>query len=117
MMLDRRDSAQVDDLIVSTVTTASETVRFYVTCAIVVATLTITAVLVVAILVPDNTGVVATIIGITSPLLLALIAAGFHAQAVSINGKLSQLIKATAEKEHMKGVVEGLKENPRTNIE
>lgn len=115
-MIDRRQSGPIDDLIVSTVTSATETVRFYVTCAIVVAALTMSAVLVVAILVPENTSVIATIIGISSPLLLALIAAGFHAQSVSINGKLAQLIKATAEKEHMKGIVEGLQENPKINI-
>jgi len=108
-----------DDIVVerrATVTGATSTVKLYVTGAVVMAAMTIGGVLGAVALAPNNPTIIPTIVGITSPIILALLGGGLHGMAVSIDGKMSQLLRATAEKEHAKGLIEGLKENPKTNI-
>lgn len=95
---------------------ATTAVRFYVLAAVATALMTVAAVVLLAVLVPDNTSVIATVIGITSPIILSLIAFGQRSIAVSIDGKMSQLLRATAEKERAQGLIQGLRENPETNI-
>lgn len=95
---------------------ATSTVKLYVIATLVTAAMTIIAVVVAAAIVPDNTAVIATIVGVTSPIILSLIGGALHGMAVSIDGKLSQLVQAREDKARAEGVIEGLKENPKTNI-
>lgn len=98
---------------------ATSTVKFYVIAVVVCAAMTIAAVIAVAILMPANQSgtVITAVVGVTAPVILAFIAGAQHAMAVAMDGKLSQLVRAEKEKEHAEGKIEGLKENPRTNIE
>lgn len=98
---------------------ATATVKMYVIAVIVMAGMTIAAVVAVAVFMPapQSASVITAIIGVTAPIILALLAGGQHGMATAMDGKLSQIVRATAEKERALGVVEGLKENPKTNIE
>jgi len=98
---------------------ATSTVKLYVIAVVVCAAMTIAGVITIAILMPvaQSGTVITAVVGITAPIILALLAGGQHAMAVAMDGKLSQLVRAEKGKEHAEGVVEGLRENPRTNIE
>lgn len=100
----------------TSVTGASGTVKFYVTAAVCVAMVTIVAIVVLAVVVPMNTTVIATVIGVTFPIISSLMGGALHSMAVSVDGRLSQLLLVTGEKEHAQGQIEGLRENPKTNI-
>lgn len=91
--------------------------RFYTIAAIGLSMFTIVAVVVVVLFQPQNTAAISTIIGITAPLILALMAAGNIGILRVLDGHQSQLMAAIAEKERAKGQLEGLRENPKTNID
>lgn len=95
----------------------ASTMKFFVGSAIFLCMVTVIAVVVVITLVPNPTVYVAMIIGITTPITTALLAAGLQGVALTIDGKMSQLLEATAQKERLSGVIEGLKENPKVNLE
>ena len=90
--------------------------KFYIKCAVGLCVLTIIAVVSLTMYVENPTAAVATILGITTPMTMGLLAAGLHGVATNVDGKMSQLLQSTAKAEHLEGLVEGLKENPRTNI-
>lgn len=64
----------------------------------------------------DPTGSIATIVGIGTPVILALLGKGIYGMAVSIDGRLSQLLKVEGDKKKLEGKIEGLKENPDINF-
>lgn len=98
-----------------TVSSAS-TVKVFVVSVLFLALLTIAAVVTLSIMVPNNNTIITIVIGITSPLMIALLGAGLQGMASSVDGKMAQLLEATAEKERLRGLVEGLKVNPLTNV-
>lgn len=108
-MLSRRRAA---DHLPST----TSNMKFFVGSAIFLSVTTVVAVVTVTALVPGNTSIVTTIVGITTPITMALLAAGLHGLSVTIDGKMSQLLEATAQKERLGGIIEGLKENPKVNL-
>lgn len=79
--------------------------------------ITVTGVVVVAVLVPQNTSAVSVIIGLMTPLLTALLAFAIHSMSASIDGRMTQLLEATAQKEHVKGIVQGLAVNPNAALQ
>lgn len=93
---------------------ATATVRLYVIAVVVMAMTTIAAVVAVAVFMPaaQSANVITAIIGVTAPIILALLAGGQHSMSVAMDGKLSQIVRATAERERARGVIEGLKDNP-----
>ena len=95
---------------------ATATVRLYVIAVVVTAAMTIAAVMALAIVVPNNTAVIATVIGISMPIIAGFLGGAVHGTAVALDGKLSMFMKTVAAKEHAEGVIQGLKENPKTNI-
>lgn len=98
------------------VTSASAAVRTYAFAVIAVAAITIAGVVAAAVLAPTNTSLIAVIVGVTSPIILSLISGGMHSMAVSMDGRLSQIVRITEEKARAQGMIQGLKENPNTNI-
>jgi uncharacterized membrane protein len=98
------------------ITPGTANMRIYVTLSVIVCSITVAAVVILAIVQPNNTAAIATIIGLTTPITMTLLAAGLHGMSTSLDGRMTQLLQATAEKEHVKGVVEGLVANPKTNI-
>lgn len=96
---------------------SAQPAKFFIAGAIVLCAITVAAVVLLAVLQPTNTMAIPTVIGVTSPIIMALVAAGLHNVAASINGRMTQLLESEKEKEHVKGVVEGLVVNPKTNVE
>lgn len=91
--------------------------KFAILGAIVVYLMTVVAVVVLSLFQPPNTASnIITVIGITSPLGTALLAYGIHGLVTAVDGRVTQLIQATAEKEHAKGAIEGLAVNPSVNV-
>jgi hypothetical protein len=93
----------------------SKNARFCIVCAIVVSIVTAIGVVVLALLQPDTTAI-PIVIGITTPVITALIGAGFHGGLSAIDGRMTQLLNVSAKAEHSQGVVEGLAINPKTNV-
>lgn len=91
--------------------------RFYTLAAIGLSMFTVVAVVVLVVFQPQNPGAITTVIGITAPLILGLMGAGNIGIYKVLDGHQSQLMAAIAEKERVKGHLEGLRENPNTNIE
>jgi hypothetical protein len=90
-------------------------VRLYIQSAITIAGMMITGDVLINLFIKDASRadhVTGQIRDIGMPLIVALIGAGFHGVAVSIDGRLSQLLRTTAEKERTEGFVEGLSANP-----
>lgn len=100
----------------ATVVGATQTVKLYVIAVVITAFGTIAAVIGLAVFVPSNPTLIPVVVGITAPIILALIAGGQHSMAVAMDGKLSHLLRVTGEKERAQGLVEGLKENPNINL-
>lgn len=92
--------------------------RFYILCAIGMSGLTVCAVVAIVLWQPENASpYVNIIIGITAPTILALLGAGGIGVAKIIDGHQSQLMAAIAKQQRAEGIIQGLKENPSTNIE
>lgn len=95
--------------------------RLYLISAIVLSIVTVGAVLVVIVAQiiagkPLETGGLYIIITITAPIIMGLLSAAGIGVLQVLDGHQAQLMRAVGEKEHAKGVIEGLKENPQTNI-
>lgn len=95
---------------------AATIVKLFAIGAIVSAFGTIIGVVSLAIFAPTNVAASVQVLGVGGPLVLGMMAAAQQAQAVVTDGRLTQLIQATAEKEHAKGMIAGLQENPGVNI-
>jgi len=95
---------------------AASAVKWYVIGIVGMALVTIAAVVLLAIYVPDNPTIIATVIGVTSPIILTLLGFGQRAMAVAVDGKLSLLMQASEDKARLEGKLEGLEQNPKTNI-
>lgn len=91
--------------------------RLYIVGAIVLSLVTVCAVLMIALLQPQNTAAIGVIIGITGPLITALIGAGGIGVLKVLDGHQSQLMAAIARQQRAEGIIEGLRENPATNLE
>jgi len=80
----------------------------YVMAILFLCTLTVCGVLGVILLRPDkdNTAILATIVGITSPVLVALLAASVQQVHHAVNSRLSQLLELTAASAKAKGVLQ-----------
>jgi len=78
--------------------------------AIVVSLVTIVVVAVVAVLRPQSTALT-VIIGITTPVTMALLAAGLQGIHRGINGRLSQLLSQTADAGRAVGRAEAIKQH------
>lgn len=102
MVLERRQS----------VLRARSSSRIYVVLAVIVSLVTMVIEATLAVLVPTDAGIRLTILGIATPLITTLIGGGLHGMIVSVDGRVSQLLKMTAEKERAEGTIEGLKANP-----
>jgi hypothetical protein len=84
-------------------------VTVYIIGAVVVSLVTSVIVAVVAILRPQSTQIT-TIVGITTPVSMALLAAGLQGIHKGINGRLSQLLHRTAQASHASGRAETIKQ-------
>lgn len=87
---------------------AAAAVNFLTVLAIIMALLTIVAVLVAAFWIPDNMALVPTILGIASPIIMALLAAGLRKFATVTDGQMGEILKLTQEAKKAEGVVEGI---------
>lgn len=103
------------------VLSAVSAAKWYLIAAIILSLGTVAAV--VAIVVaqilmgkPLETASIYIVIGITAPVITMLLAAAGLGVVNTLDGNQHQLMRAIGEKEHAKGVVEGLRENPNTNI-
>lgn len=94
----------------------SSNVRLFVLGAIFTCVFTVVAVVYLSIKAPTNTAAITTVLGITTPIMIGLLGAGIHGIATNVDGRLTQLIEMTAQKEHLQGLVEGLVENPGVNL-
>ncbi len=81
----------------------------YVMSIVVLCIVTIAAIITVTIARPtvDNTGLIATIIGVTSPILVALLAAAVQQVHYAVNSRLSQLLELTATASRAEGQLAG----------
>jgi hypothetical protein len=101
--------------------TAVSNARLYLVAAIFLSAITVVAVLIVLVAQIMTGQELQTkglyiLIGITAPMITGLLGgAGIGVLSV-LDGHQAQLMRAIAEKEHAKGLIEGLKENPNTNI-
>lgn len=96
---------------------ASSSVRLIVGGAIFVCVITVVAVVIVAAMQPPNAlQVIGTILGVTTPVTLGLLGAGLNGMSASIDGRMTQLLQVTAEKERMTGMVDGLSVNPNVPL-
>jgi hypothetical protein len=98
------------------VASSSSTVRIYVVATVVLCAMAVAAVVLLAVLRPGDTASIATVVGIVTPITVALLAGSQNAMNASIDGRMTQLLHATAEKEKIKGLVEGLTHNPNSPI-
>lgn len=103
----------------SDIPSSSQAMKMFVLGAVILCMFTVIAVVLVALLIPapENASIITIIVGITTPTILALLSAGLHGMGGAIDGKMSRLLDATAQNEHAQGLVEGLRENPRTNLD
>lgn len=64
--------------------------------AVFICSITVIIVAITAIMRPDNASVIATIIGLTTPITTALMAAGLHGIYKGVDGRFTQLLDKTA---------------------
>lgn len=86
--------------------------------------LTVTGVVLVTVLQPQNTTAADLIKDLMTPILMGLLAYALHSMSTSINGRMTQLIQATelkgqakAKEEHVTGFVQGLAVNPNAALQ
>lgn len=103
-----------DDLVIENarlkaVQPVGQRATLYVVAIVVLCVLTVAAVVAITIVRPgvDNAAIVTTIIGITAPITLALLAAALQQVHLAANARLSQLLELTAVSSKAKGVLEG----------
>lgn len=90
---------------------AAAAVNFLAVLAMIMAAITVAAVLVVILFAPEQSAsAIPTIIGITLPITMALMAAGQKKQAAVTDGQMGQVLHAVAQAEHAKGMVAGIRE-------
>lgn len=80
----------------------------YVVAIIALAMLTLASILGVLLLRPpptDNTSLIATIVGITTPIIVALLGGAVQQVHLAVNGRLTQLLEQTAAASHAKGAL------------
>jgi hypothetical protein len=101
------------------IVSAFSAARFYIVATVLVAMLTVGAVLAIVMINPaqPNMALINIIVGITGPLMAALLTGMGHGILKVLDGHQSQLMAAIAQKERAQGVIQGLKENPNVNIE
>lgn len=99
------------------VSTATAAIRIYVGAALFLCTLTVIAVVALAIYAPKGDTTSNTVVGITGAITLMLVVAGINAMAKAVNGRVTQLLDTKAEAERAKGVIEGLQQNPVINLD
>jgi hypothetical protein len=97
----QRLNAQIDDRL--------SNVTVFIVGAVVVSVVTIIVVAVVAVLRPTSTALT-TIIGITTPVTMGLLAAGLQGIHKGINGRLSQLLSHTADAGRAHGRAEAIRQ-------
>lgn len=78
-------------------------VHLYIGGAIGMCVVTVAAVVTVSIAQPGNTAIIATIIGIATPVTMGLLGAGLNGIHKGVDGRLSQLLHRTAEASQAKG--------------
>lgn len=79
----------------------------FVVSIVILCALTVIGVVIVQITRPDkdNTAIIATIVGVTSPILIALLGAAIQQVHLAVNSRLSQLLELTAAASKAKGVL------------
>ena len=87
---------------------ATVAIRFYVLAVLGFGTVVILVIGALAYFVPESGSPIATVVGVTTPILVSLLGGGIYRMAVAMDGQLSQLVRASEEKAHAEGVVEGL---------
>lgn len=87
-------------------------VTTYVAAIIVLATITIAAVLAILMLRPneDNTAIIATLLGFVTPIMIALIALTQRENHLAMNSRLDELVNVTNKLSRAEGKVEGVAE-------
>lgn len=93
--------------------------RFYIVATILLAVVTVAAVMTIVLLNPTNPNLalINIIVGITGPIMAAMLGGAGIGVLKVLDGHQSQLMAAIAQKERAQGVIQGLKENPNVNIE
>jgi hypothetical protein len=85
-------------------------VTVYIGGAIIMCITTAVLVTIVALVRPENTAVLATIVGIGTPVTMGLMAAGLNGIHKGVNGRLSQLLIATADSSRAAGKMEAIRQ-------
>lgn len=88
----------------------------YVIGAVCTAAICAAAVVLLAVYAPDNATAINTVVGVMGPIIWALLGLGQHKIALGTDGKVTQLIETKAAQQRAEGFIEGLRENPDTNI-
>lgn len=73
--------------------------------------ITVVAVVIVAILIPSNASIITVLIGITTPIILALLGAAIEGMHRAVNSRLSSLLRLTETSAYARGKLEGAKPN------
>lgn len=96
--------------------TSTQAIRIYVFAGVFLCTVTLVAVVLLAIYAPNNPTVITAVFAATSSLTFILIFGGMSAMGSSVDGRMTQLVDTKAEAERAKGVIEGLQQNPLIDI-
>jgi hypothetical protein len=81
----------------------------FVTATVVLSALTVLAVVLITLFLPGNPGntaVIATIVGVTAPITIALVGAAVNQVHVAVNSRLTELIALTAAASKAEGVLQ-----------
>ena len=86
-------------------------VKLYIGGAIVVCVITGVLVTIIAVIRPENTAMVNILVGVLTPVIMGLMAAGLQGIHRGVDGRLSQLLKSTAEASRMHGRAEVIRQS------
>jgi xanthine/uracil permease len=95
---------------------ATGAVTIYAKLAVFLVAFTIVAIISARMLIPDDTGLVVSIIGVGILTIQGLNSMMHKNQATASDGRFEQLLVSRTNEARYEGLVEGLKENPDVNI-
>lgn len=100
-----------------TIPLATNQTKLLAVIIIALSAVTVGGVVVIASLRPENASAINVIVALMTPLLGSLLAVAIHSMATSLDGRMTQLLKTTAGKEHAAGFVQGLAVNPNAALQ
>jgi len=91
--------------------------RLYTNSAVVLCVVTLVAEAAIIVTQPNNIAAIVAISSITGPTIAALVAAGVRGVSIATDGQTQQLLESHGEVQRLRGLIEGLKANPVTNLQ